>query len=76
VPKATLRDVGGRSGCSITTVAQVLNDVTGKRIPESTRQRVRAAAEFAQQPAGASGGIACSRRLVDAYRYLCRCRGG
>lgn len=44
MPKATLRDVAERSGFSITTVSHVLNDVPGKRIPESTRERVRAAA--------------------------------
>lgn len=42
--RATLRDVAERSGFSVTTVSQVLNDVPGKRIPESTRARVRAAA--------------------------------
>lgn len=43
--KTTLRDVAERSGFSITTVSQVLNDVPGKRIPDSTRDRVRAAAD-------------------------------
>jgi len=43
--KTTLRDVADLSGVSITTVSHVLNDVAGKRIAETTRQRVRAAAE-------------------------------
>lgn len=44
VAKTTLRDVAERSGFSITTVSHVLNDVPGKRIPELTRAKVRAAA--------------------------------
>lgn len=43
--KTTLRDVADLSGVSITTASHVLNDVAGKRIAETTRQRVRAAAD-------------------------------
>lgn len=49
--KTTLRDVAERSGFSITTVSHVLNEVPGKRIPETTRERVRAAAtELSYRP--------------------------
>ena len=40
-----MKDVAGLAGVSVTTVSHVLNDVTGKRIPQETRDRVRAAAE-------------------------------
>jgi LacI family transcriptional regulator len=40
-----IRQVAERAGFSVTTVSHVLNDVPGKRIAESTRQRIRAAAE-------------------------------
>jgi len=40
-----IRDVADRAGFSATTVSHVLNDVPGKRIAESTRQRIREVAE-------------------------------
>ncbi len=43
--KTTLRDVAERAGVSASAVSYVLNEVPGKRISDSTRQRVRAAAE-------------------------------
>ncbi|WP_395727682.1 LacI family DNA-binding transcriptional regulator [Nakamurella sp.] len=62
MPKATLRDVAERSGFSITTVSHVLNDVPGKRIPEATRERVRAAAaELAYTPNRLAQGLRLRR---------------
>lgn len=60
--RATLRDVAERSGFSITTVSHVLNDVPGKRIPDSTRERVRAAAvELAYTPNRLAQGLRLQR---------------
>ncbi len=60
--KTTLRDVAERSGFSITTVSHVLNDVPGKRIPASTRERVRAAAaELAYTPNRLAQGLRLQR---------------
>ncbi|HOZ59333.1 MAG TPA: LacI family DNA-binding transcriptional regulator [Nakamurella multipartita] len=60
--KPTLRDVADRSGFSITTVSQVLNDVPGKRIPDATRDRVRAAAtELAYRPNRLAQGLRLQR---------------
>ena len=42
---ATIRDVADAAGFSTTTVSHVLNDVQGKRIAETTRNRVREVAE-------------------------------
>ncbi|QNK80773.1 LacI family DNA-binding transcriptional regulator [Nakamurella sp. PAMC28650] len=41
VKAATIRDVAELAGFSVTTVSHVLNDVDGKRIAESTRERIR-----------------------------------
>ncbi|MET3803130.1 LacI family transcriptional regulator [Nakamurella sp. UYEF19] len=41
---ATIRDVAELAGFSVTTVSHVLNDVNGKRIAGSTRERIREAA--------------------------------
>jgi LacI family transcriptional regulator len=43
--KVTIRDVAERAGFSTTTVSHVLNNVPGKRIPDSTRTLVKAAAD-------------------------------
>ena len=62
VVRTTLRDVAERSGFSITTVSHVLNDVPGKRIPDSTRDRVRtAAAELAYTPNRLAQGLRLQR---------------
>lgn len=62
VVRTTLRDVAERSGFSITTVSHVLNDVPGKRIPDSTRERVRtAAAELAYTPNRLAQGLRLQR---------------
>jgi LacI family transcriptional regulator len=42
--KVTIREVAERAGFSTTTVSHVLNNVPGKRIPDSTRTLVKAAA--------------------------------
>lgn len=58
----TLRDVASRTGLSVTTVSQVLNDAPGKRIAETTRQRVRsAAAELSYRPNQVAQGLRLSR---------------
>ncbi len=60
--KPTLRDVAERSGFSITTVSHVLNDVPGKRIPDATRERVRAAAaELSYRPNRLAQGLRLQR---------------
>ena len=43
--KVTIREVAERAGFSTTTVSHVLNNVPGKRIPDSTRTLVKAAAD-------------------------------
>ncbi|MFC7643208.1 LacI family DNA-binding transcriptional regulator [Streptosporangium lutulentum] len=43
--RATMRDVAQASGVSRTTVSFVLNDTADQTIPETTRERVRRAAE-------------------------------
>ncbi|SDP47501.1 transcriptional regulator, LacI family [Nakamurella panacisegetis] len=40
-----IRDVADGAGFSVTTVSHVLNEVPGKRIAESTRQRIREVAD-------------------------------
>jgi len=40
-----IRDVAESAGFSVTTVSHVLNDVPGKRIADSTRERIREAAD-------------------------------
>lgn len=66
--KTTLRDVAERSGFSITTVSHVLNDVPGKRIPDSTRVRVRAAAaELAYRPNRLAQGLRLQRSNVLGF---------
>src|SRR6476469_2230936 len=60
--RTTLRDVAERSGFSITTVSHVLNDVPGKRIPVSTRDRMQAAAaELAYTPNRLAQGLRLRR---------------
>ena len=48
VRSATLREVANLSGFSVTTVSHVLNEVSGKRIAEDTRTRIKQAAEQLQ----------------------------
>ncbi|HEY5114415.1 MAG TPA: LacI family DNA-binding transcriptional regulator [Nakamurella sp.] len=43
--RVTIREVAARAGFSITTVSHVLNEVPGKRIPDSTRMLVKAVAD-------------------------------
>src|SRR6478752_6550015 len=43
--KVTIREVAERAGFSTTTVSHVLNNVPGKRIPDTTRTLVKAAAD-------------------------------
>lgn len=58
--RATARAVAERAGVSRTTVSFVLNNVSGMRIPEDTRQRVlQAAAELDYHP------DATARRMVS-----------
>src|SRR5947209_5912146 len=40
-----IRDVAESAGFSVTTVSHVLNDVPGKRIADSTRERIREVAD-------------------------------
>ncbi len=43
--KTTIRDVAERAGVSVTTVSHVLNDVPGKRVSTTTRERIHQAAQ-------------------------------
>lgn len=60
----SIKDVAQRAGVSATTVSHVLNEVPGKRVSESTRERVQqAAAELGYVP----NGVARSLRLQRSH---------
>lgn len=68
--RPTLKDVAARAGVSITTVSVVLNKQReGVRVPESTRERVRKAAEeLGYQPNEMARGL--RRRSSQAIGFL------
>lgn len=68
--RPTLKDVAARAGVSVTTVSVVLNKQRdGIRVPESTRERVRQAAdELGYQPNEMARGL--RRRSSQAIGFL------
>ncbi|MFF1672897.1 LacI family DNA-binding transcriptional regulator [Nocardiopsis flavescens] len=55
---ATIGDIARRAGVSTAAVSYVLNDAPGgARIPEETRERVRAAADEMGYVPGGGGGV-------------------
>lgn len=67
--RTTLRDVAELSGFSVTTVSYVLNDIPGKRIPDSTKERVQAAAaQLAYTPNRLAQGL--RRRRSDTIGFV------
>lgn len=60
--RVSIKDVAVAAGVSVTTVSHVLNEVPGKRVSQSTRARVHAAAaELAYRPNSIARGLRLRR---------------
>jgi LacI family transcriptional regulator len=65
--KVSIKDVAAHAGVSVTTVSHVLNDVPGKRITESTRDRVRrSAGELGYAPSSVARNLRLQRSQMLA----------
>ena len=66
--RATIKDVAQRSGVSITTVSHVLNEVPGKRVSPTTRDRVlRVADELLYRPNRLAQGLRTQRTQMIGF---------
>jgi LacI family transcriptional regulator, galactose operon repressor len=65
--KVSIKDVAAHAGVSVTTVSHVLNDTPGKRITETTRDRVReSAAELGYAPSSMARNLRLQRSQMLA----------
>jgi LacI family transcriptional regulator len=65
--RVSIKDVAAAAGVSATTVSHVLNEVPGKRVSESTRGRVQAAAaDLAYRPSSIARGLRLQRSFTLA----------
>ena len=73
---ATITDIARQAGVSTATVSYALNDAPGSRIPESTRSRVRAAAdELGYVPHSSARSLRTGTSDVVLYVQLENVRG-
>jgi LacI family transcriptional regulator len=65
--KVSIKDVAAHAGVSVTTVSHVLNDAPGKRITDSTRDRVRrSATELGYAPSSVARNLRLQRSQMLA----------